>query len=195
MTDFYNFKNCKSDIQSIVHVINLLGTDLVGAEIGVFKAESFCTILQNCPNIKTLYGIDSYKPYTDYLKEPYDGTPAYTITQKEIDYIKLTAHHNIQWSGFVEKAILFEKDSSLALKHFQDSSLDFIFLDTCMTYEQAKKDIEEWFPKVKPGKLVAGHDWDSSAVQRAVKEYRKENNITSSISTFDNTWCWIKNEA
>ena len=64
-----------------------------------------------------------------------------------------------------------------------------------MTYEQAKKDIEEWFPKVKPGKLVAGHDWDSSAVQRAVKEYRKENNITSSISTFDNTWCWIKNEA
>jgi Methyltransferase domain len=192
MVDFYNFKDCKSDIQSIVHVINLLGKDLIGAEIGVFRGESFCTLLQNCPNIKTLFGVDSYKPYTDYLKEPYDGTPAYSITQKEIDYIKLTAHHNIQWSGFVEKAILFEKDSNLALSHFQDFSLDFIFLDTCMTYEQAKNDINVWYPKVKKRGLVAGHDWNSSAVQQAVNEFRKENNITEFMSTFDNTWCWIK---
>jgi hypothetical protein len=45
MSDFYDFKDCKSDIQSIVHVINLLGKELVGAEIGVFRAVSFCTLL------------------------------------------------------------------------------------------------------------------------------------------------------
>ena len=80
MSDFYDFKDCKSDVQSIVHVINLLGKELVGTEVGVFRAVSFCTLLQNCPNIKTLFGIDSYKPYTDYLKEPYDGSPAYSIS-------------------------------------------------------------------------------------------------------------------
>ena len=61
-----------------------------------------------------------------------------------------------------------------------------------MTYEQAKKDIEEWEPKVRKGGLVAGHDWNSSAVQRAVHEFRSEINNTSTMSTFDNTWCWIK---
>ena len=192
MDDFYDFKDCKSDIQSIVHVINLLGKELVGAEVGVFRAVSFCTLLQNCPNIKTLFGIDSYKPYTDFLKEPYDGSPAYSISQREIDCIKLTAIHNIQYSGHVEKSILFEEDSTIALQHFKNNSLNFIFLDTCMTYEQAKKDITEWEPKVKKGGLVAGHDWNSNAVQRAVNEFRYEFNITSTMSTFDNTWCWIK---
>ena len=47
----YDFTdNKKSDIQSLVHLINFLGNDLVGLELGVSKGESFMTLLHNCPN-------------------------------------------------------------------------------------------------------------------------------------------------
>ena len=192
MGKYYNFKDCKSDVQSLVHAINLHGENLIGAEIGVFKGESFCTLLQNCPNIKTLYGVDAYKPYTDCLKTPYDGTPAYSIDEKDIGFIKLTAYHNIQYSGYVDKAIIYEKDSTLASADFQQSVLDFVFIDTYMTYEQAKQDLTDWYDKVKDGGLFAGHDWNNVVVQQAVNEFRKEKNITGIISTFDDLWVWKK---
>ena len=46
------------DIKSIIHCINLHGDNLVGAEIGVHLGQSFLTLLQTCPNISKLYGVD-----------------------------------------------------------------------------------------------------------------------------------------
>jgi hypothetical protein len=188
----YNFIDARTDVQSIVHVINLLGSDLVGAEVGVYRAESFCTLLQNCPNIKTLHGIDSWNPYKDYLKEPYDNEPAYDLSQPEIEFVEMTAMHNIKYCGQVEKAVIHKKDSNLALADFEDGKFDFIFLDTYMTYEQAVVDINGWFRTVRKGGLFAGHDWNNSMVKKAVYEFRTANNITSPMSVFDNTWCWLK---
>ena len=50
MSDYYDFKDRPADVRSIIALINLQGKDLVGAEIGVFEAESFLTLLQNCPD-------------------------------------------------------------------------------------------------------------------------------------------------
>ena len=190
--DYYNFKDYKSDIQSLVHVINLHGQELIGAEIGVFKGESFCTLLQNCPNIKTLYGVDAYKPYNDCIKTPYDGTPAYSIDEKDIGFIKLTAYHNIQYSGVVHKAIFYEKDSHEALNNFEKNSLDFIFIDTYMTYEQARQDLKDWYEIIKAGGIFSGHDWNNEIIQQAILEFRLENKISNPMSTFDDCWIWKK---
>jgi len=46
-----------------------------------------------------------------------------------------------------------------ASKKFKDRSLDFVFLDASEDYENAKKDIENWLPKIKPGGILAGHDY------------------------------------
>jgi hypothetical protein len=185
----YTFNDKYCDIQSLVHTINLLpGKDLVGLELGIFKAQSFCTILSNCPNLKQLYGVDSFKPYVDFLADP-----PIIWDEKIVDFIKLTAIHNIKFCDNNHKAILIEEDSSKALEFFEESSLDFIFIDTYMTYEQAVIDLKEWYPKIKPGGLFAGHDWISPIIQTAVTEFRKNNDINSTMSCFDNVWCWIKN--
>lgn len=75
-----------------------------------------------------------------------------------------------------------------AAKKFEDNSLDFVFLDASHEYEDVKKDIQEWLPKVKPGGILAGHDYYLNedwfvGVKQAVNE---------EISNFiveDN--CWI----
>ena len=189
---FYNFKDAPTDIKSIIHCINLHGENLIGAEIGVHQANSFLTLLQNCPNIDKLYGVDSYEPYADYLKDIPDGNPAYTIDKKQIDYIKLTSYHHQEYYGHKEKIIFYEMDSNEASKKFDDNYLDFIFLDTYMSYNQCKTDIETWYSKIKPGGIFAGHDWNSVDVQKAVIEFRKLNNIENIMSTYDKTWIWKK---
>ncbi len=65
----YDFKNSLTDVRSVVHLIGMHGDDLIGLELGVDRAQSFCTLLQACPNIKHLTGIDNWQPYTDYLRE------------------------------------------------------------------------------------------------------------------------------
>ena len=61
-----------------------------------------------------------------------------------------------------------------------------------MTYEQAKNDLEVWYPKLKSGGLFAGHDFDSDQIQKAINEFRNENTIDNFMSIYDYCWCWIK---
>ena len=190
---FERFNSKDADGQSLVHIINLLCPDnSIGIEVGVFTAETYCTILQNCPKVHTLYGVDNYKPYIDYLKEPYDGTPAYYCDSKTIDFVERIAAHNIEWSGKKEKSRMIKEDSSIAKNLFQDESADFIFIDTYLSLEQAETDLSDWYPKLKVGGVFSGHDWNAPVIQKAVNNFRSINNISGDFSVFDNTWMWIK---
>ena len=79
-------------------------------------------------------------------------------------------------------------DSCEAAAKFEDNSLDVVYIDMTHTYEAVKRDIECWFPKVKNGGYISGHDyapygWDG--VVRAVDE-----KFSGQIDTMDGN-CWI----
>lgn len=44
-----------------------------------------------------------------------------------------------------------------------DESLDLLYLDACHTYECVMEDLNKWFPKVKKGGIIAGHDYKNRA--------------------------------
>lgn len=72
-----------------------------------------------------------------------------------------------------EAAKLVIGDSAHAAKHFNDRSLDLVFIDADHSYAACKEDIEVWMPKVRPGGIIAGHDYepkDFPGVIRAVDE-------------------------
>jgi hypothetical protein len=181
------------DIKSLIHVINLLGKDLIGLELGTYRGESFVTLLQCCPNIKQLHGCDNYKEFGDYFQMPYDpNTPSYINDKIDQEYNELLCRHLIKNSGASHKAVLHKKDSMQLIKEFDDNSLDFIFIDTYLTIEQMQDEIEAWYSKVKKRGLFSGHDWNSPDVQNFVNKFRKDNKIVNFLSTYDNTFCWIK---
>jgi len=185
----YDFVDYRSDVQYIIHCISLHGNDLIGAEVGLFRCESFCTILQNCPNVKMLYGIDKWQPYVDYI-----GPTPMEVEEKDIDLVKFTAYNYFKWSGETDRGTIIEKDSNEAVKDFEDNSLDFVFLDSYLDYGQALDDLNTWYSKVKVGGLFSGHDWNSPQVQEAVYKFRQDNDITEHMSCYGDTWIWKRYE-
>lgn len=81
------------------------------------------------------------------------------------------------------------KDSCLAAENFSDNSVDFIFLDADHSYEAAKSDILTWYPKVKSGGIISGHDYGFwSGVNKAVDE------LIPNVKTFQGTVWYYKKD-
>lgn len=82
-------------------------------------------------------------------------------------------------------------DSVSASKLYKDESLDFVFIDADHTYEAVLNDIHHWFPKVKHGGHIAGHDYfNDPGVQKAVRTYfHKEDD---SLYCGEQCWCVFK---
>jgi hypothetical protein len=81
---------------------------------------------------------------------------------------------------------------TLAIEKIDDSSLDFLFLDTFTDHKSIVNDINQWYHKVKPGGIFAGHDWQSLLIQQEINNFRVSNRISNPLSTFDFIWAWIK---
>jgi predicted O-methyltransferase YrrM len=60
-----------------------------------------------------------------------------------------------------------------AYKLFEDESIDFLFIDADHSFEAVKKDLKLWYPKVKTGGIIAGHDymWVDGRVAMAVNQF------------------------
>lgn len=66
------------------------------------------------------------------------------------------------------------------VNNYEDKSLDFIFIDASHDYESVKKDIVDWYPKLKDNGIIAGHDYNIKnwpGVVKAVNEFFGEENV------------------
>lgn len=84
--------------------------------------------------------------------------------------------------------------SSLAAAAYaRTSHYDLVFIDAGHTYEDTRNDIAAWLPKVRPGGMIAGHDFDlnetdpnRAGVCRAVLEKFG----ASKVRTAETVW-WV----
>jgi predicted O-methyltransferase YrrM len=83
--------------------------------------------------------------------------------------------------------VVIEKNTSVeAAKFFNFESLDFIYIDAAHDYANVTADIEAWWPKVKKGGILSGHDyetklddgfWGPIEVKQAVDDWAKAHNL------------------
>lgn len=67
---------------------------------------------------------------------------------------------------------------------------DMVFIDGDHSYESAKRDIDFWYSKIKPGGMLCGHDAHWEEVEKAVKEVMPDAEFVAGTSI----WAWTKPE-
>lgn len=122
--------------------------DGVGVEVGTFKGEFSKEIVRRFTG--TLFMVDVWNELGD-------------------EYIDASNHKNFEGGvygecmnnikGYEDRAIMIRANSKIASNFFEDNSLDFVYIDANHAYEFVKEDIELWYPKVKSGGYVMGHDY------------------------------------
>jgi hypothetical protein len=92
------------------------------------------------------------------------------------------------------------RDKSIhAAKYFPDCFFDYIYIDGDHSYEAAYADIVTWWPKVRQGGILAGHDWIEATpefgVVTALKRFMKEKKVTCHLTnSIHKTWIVFKEE-
>lgn len=158
----------------------LNGTSPVkGAEIGVSIGNLSEQLLKNRKDLELLL-IDPYRADSKDGRWYNSGSPEARRDQVRHEHCYGTALSRVQEVS-KDRWTFIRLPSVEAAKKVDDKSLDFAFIDADHTYEGCSEDIAAWAPKVKPGGLLCGHDYDfpqnhpTLQVKRAVDEWATAN--------------------
>ena len=164
------------------HTLSVLFSDLgykKGAEIGVRMGEHAKDMFDCNPDLE-LFLVDTWEAYA-------------RITQEKQDrYYRRCLSNMIGY-----KATILKMTSMEALKEVPDESLDFVYIDGNHEFDYAMMDLIMWSKKVRPGGIVAGHDYYAfyqSGIVAAVNTYTYAHGINMWYVTkeLEPSFFWVK---
>ena len=84
-------------------------------------------------------------------------------------------------------------DSKEVAKQFADGFFDWVYVDDNHEYEGARSSLEAWYPKVKDGGILCGHDFNMEQVEDAVRGFFARNKMELHTEEID--WWGVKCQA
>lgn len=167
----------------LIPAIEGLGDKVVGCELGTSYGFNLVYFLENLPNLHSVYAIDPYMPY-------HDG-PSGLVPKEVMDKVRELFLINIE--SFKDKVIFLNETADDAHTKIPDESLDYIFIDGDHSYEAVRKDMRNYYSKVRKGGIFAGHDYSWEGVSKAVMEFRSDIKINKPLQRCANdVWFWVK---
>lgn len=130
---------------------------MIGVEIGVEKG-NFSAVLSDYAN--WLYCIDPWQYSTEY--------------RSHVDQVRLDSFYEATKEKLKDKRVTILRGFSVPLaEDFDDSSLDFVYVDGAHDFENVYGDLMAWYSKLRPGGIMAGHDFTGSHkdVKKAVLQF------------------------
>ena len=118
------------------------------AEVGVQAGTNFQLLLTE--NVKEAVAVDIW----DKSETVAQNDQGYSKETLEGLYINFVRHHMAD-----ARVKVFKGFSVDVAKVFPDGYFDFIYIDADHTYEGCLADLRAWYPKIKQGGIIAGHDY------------------------------------
>ncbi|KKN03117.1 hypothetical protein LCGC14_1110810 [marine sediment metagenome] len=139
----------------------------VGAEIGVDTGR-FSRVILDVVKPRLLWLIDCYETQPGV---PYNLSDGWYLSR----FYAAMRRLRVAWSkGFVRLLCAYSSEAALLI---EDDSLDWAYIDAGHTEAEAFMDLQLWYPKIKSGGIVAGHDFITGVkdvgVVEAVMEFRR----------------------
>lgn len=163
--------------ESFLEVVSgFLPENPIAAELGVFQGD-FSEMIFKILNPYRLYLIDPFKIGTATYGPSFNNQPIAYSTEADYKILKERIEAD---NEFAQVAIIHKKYSHEAVHSFRNNEIDFIYHDASHHYYDVKLDLKGWLPKLKPGGIMAGHDYinlHGFGVIQAVDEFCTENNF------------------
>lgn len=117
----------------------------IGAEVGVEQGIYSKVLLENNKELK-LYCIDPWKAYDGYREH---------VSQEKLDkFVEITKQRLENYNYEIVRDF-----SPEVANKFKDEFFDFVYVDGNHDLPHAVNDICAWWPKVRKGGILAGHDY------------------------------------
>jgi len=137
------------DLVPIINIVHrnqlptLLPKGSIAVELGV-AAGKYSDKILDCDNIDLLYSIDRWANDRGHNQRQHSNAVEL-----------LTRRHG-------DRSRVIKKTFELACEDFQDNFFDYIYIDGyAHTGQDGGKTLEDWWPKLKPRGIFAGHDYHS----------------------------------
>ncbi len=143
------------------------------AEIGVAKGRTSGHLLAEFPDLM-LAMIDSWTPAG--AARPFTETgDSYACASLEKHLGHKAAAERVT-AAYAARRRIYHCTSAAAAPQFVNRHFHFVFIDADHSYHGCRADIDLWWPKVRPGGILIGHDYNGltgprGGVTRAVDEF------------------------
>lgn len=131
----------------------------VGAEVGVQKGKFARHTLEMWSSCQKYFLIDLWKHQTNYV----DVANVDDMRQEKL--YRESLRNTLPWKN---KVTVLKMSSTEAAAKLPKESLDYVYLDARHDYCGVVEDLHSFWGKVKPGGILAGHDFHSAAEVRAI---------------------------
>lgn len=177
-----------------------------GAELGVQRGRFAKIILDKWKSAKLYVLVDLWAKQDNYIDWSNQENKTHHIYKLET--LKRVQRHSERGVNVV----VCQDYTTVCAEKFKDNYFDFIYVDARHDYKGAKKDIETWWPLLKYGGIMAGHDYvtnddgpskmnqnwtvnydgtiDKSgrAVKGAVDDFMEPRNLQITVSYRERAW-------
>ena len=128
------------------------GERILGIELGVFAARSIIPVAHLMRERGTkgmLYGIDPWA--THEATKGYDGEHQNWWSRVDMPDVLKQAHALVRSYHLHDYVTLITSTSDQAASLFRDQAIDFFHCDAQHTFEQFRKDVDNYVPQVRSG--------------------------------------------
>jgi hypothetical protein len=138
----------RDELPALLNARGLLGR---GAEIGV-KLGVYSDSLLSSWRGDELVSIDPW-----LSADPDEYVDRSNVSQEEFDRYHEETRERLARHG--SRSTIWRMTSVEAAARVEDHSFDFVYIDARHDYDSVKEDLEAWCAKVRPGGILAGHDY------------------------------------
>lgn len=151
-------------------IVKLAGESPIGIELGVAEGIFSENVLRHT-DVAHWYSVDMWAG-----DRGHDDSQRARATRRLSNY---QDRNTIIWSKFED-----------IRPKFSDNYFDIIYVDGyAHTGQEGGKTLTDWWPKLKPGGIMAGDDYDPAwpQTQRCVDQFVKQKQLTLTVFKFDNS--------
>jgi hypothetical protein len=140
----------RADFPSLLRALGM-GAEDVSVEIGTWVGSYSRVFLARWPEGGAHVCVDPWEQYEEYLDMVNDD--------QEVQHLRyLEALEALRPEG--SRVAVMRTTSVLAASVLAPESVSFVYVDGDHSYAGAMRDVRAWWPKLRPGGVLAGHDFD-----------------------------------